>query len=140
MKKSLDGGLAAPRPTCRSYDSRKTAWPISTFPGIGRGPYEGDHAGAVARCGSSGELLDVPTLGSVEWCFCFQMWLTMPSAPVIGLDAFPRFMSIDNNGGASSHAPCVVGVSQALRSLRQALACKRVLERVRERIHDPLPP
>ena len=95
---------------------------------------------AVARRGSSGELLGVPTLGSVEWYFCFQMWLSMPSAPVIGLDAFPRFMSIDNNGGASSHAPCVVGVSQALRSLRQALACKRVLVRVRERIHDPPPP
>ena len=54
----------------------------------------------------------------------------MHSAPVIGLYAFPRFMSIDNNGGANSHAPCVVGVSQALRSLRQALACKRVLVHV----------
>ena len=57
----------------------------------------------------------------------------MHSAPVIGLYAFPRFMSIDNNGGANSHAPCVVGVSQALRSLRQALACKRVLVRVSAR-------
>ena len=82
----------------------------------------------------------MPTLASVAWYFCFQMWLSMHSAPVIGLHAFPRFMSIDNNGGANSHAPCVVGVSQALRSLRQALACKRVLVRVRERIHDPPPP
>jgi hypothetical protein len=33
--------------------------------------------------------------------------------------AFPRFrvMFIDNNGGAKSHAPCVVGVSRPLRSL-----------------------
>ena len=82
----------------------------------------------------------MPTLASVAWYFCFQMWLSMHSAPVIGLYAFPRFMSIDNNGGANSHAPCVVGISQALRSLRQALACKRVLVRVRERIHDPPPP
>jgi hypothetical protein len=83
----------------------------------------------------------VPTLAGVAWYFCFQMWLSMRSAPVIGLHAFPRFMSIDNNGGANSHAPCVVGVSQALRSLGQALACKRVLdERVKERIHDPPPP
>ena len=58
----------------------------------------------------------------------------------IGLHAFPRFMFIDNNGGANSHAPCVVGVSQPLRSLRQALTCKRVLVHVRERIHDPPPP
>jgi hypothetical protein len=49
-------------------------------------------------------------------------------------------MSIDNNGGANSHAPCVVGVSQALRSLGQALACKRVLVCVSPRIHDPPPP
>ena len=50
-------------------------------------------------------------------------------------------MSIDNNGGANNHAPWVVGVSQALRSLGQALACKRVLdERMKERIHDPPPP
>ena len=76
----------------------------------------------------------MPTLASVAWYFCFQMWLSMHSAPVIGLHAFPRFMSIDNNGGANSHAPCVVGASQALRSLRQALAFKRLLERVRERI------
>ena len=73
--------------------------------GICRGPYHEDHAGALARCGSSGELLDVPTLASVEWYFCFQMWLSMHSAPVIGLYAFPRFMSIDDNGGANSHAP-----------------------------------
>jgi hypothetical protein len=39
-------------------------------------------------------------------------------------------MSIDNNGGTDRHAPCVVGVSQALRPLRQASACKRVLVRV----------
>ena len=84
----------------------------------------------------------MPTLASVAWYFCFQMWLSMHSAPVIGLYAFPRFMSIDNNGGANSHAPCVVGVSQALRSLRQALACKRVLVRVSARIHEisPSPP
>ena len=75
------------------------------------------HAGALARCGSSGELLDVPTVASVEWYFCFQMWLSMHSAPVIGLYAFPCFMSIDNNGGANSHAPCVMVVSQPLRSL-----------------------
>ena len=140
-EEEFHGGLAAPRPTCRSYDSRKTACPISTFGGIGRGPYQEDHAGALARCGSSGELLDVPTLASVEWYFCFQMWLSMHSAPVIGLYAFPRFMSIDNNGGANSNAPCVMVVSQPLRSAlpRQALACKRVLVRVRERIHDPPP-
>ena len=83
----------------------------------------------------------MPTLASVAWYFCFQMWLSMHSAPVIGLYAFPRFMSIDNNGGANSHAPCVVGVSQALRSLRQALACKRVLVRVSARAFMiPLPP
>ena len=82
----------------------------------------------------------MPTLANVAWYFCFQMWLSMHSAPVIGLYAFPRFMSIDNNGGANSHAPCVVGVSQALRSLRQALACKRVLVHVSARIHDPPPP
>ena len=83
---------------------------------------------------------DVPTLASVAWYFCFQMWLSMHSVPVTGLHAFPRFMFIDNNGGANSHAPCVVGVSQPLRSLRQALACKRVLVHVRERINDPPPP
>ena len=83
----------------------------------------------------------MPTLASVEWYFCFPMWLSMHSAPVTGLYAFPRFMPIDDNGGANSHAPCVVGVSQALRSLRQALACKRVLDEcVKERIHDPRPP
>jgi hypothetical protein len=27
---------------------------------------------AIARCGSSGELLDVPTLASVAWYFCFN--------------------------------------------------------------------
>jgi len=53
----------------------------------------------------------------------------MHSAPVFALHAFPRFMSIDKNGGTDSHAPCAVAVSQALRSLRQALACKRVLVR-----------
>jgi hypothetical protein len=116
-EEEFHGGLAAPRPTCRSYDSRKTACPISTFGGIGRGPYQEDHAGALARCGSSGELLDVPTVASVEWYFCFQMWLSIHSAPVIGLYAFPRFMSIDNNSGANSHAPCVMVVSQPLRSL-----------------------
>ena len=65
------------------------------------------------------------------------MWLSMRSAPVFGLHAFPRFMSIDKNGGTDSHAPCAVAVSQALRSLRQALACKRVLVHVSARIHDP---
>ena len=82
----------------------------------------------------------MPTLASVAWYFCFQMWLSMHSVPVIGLHAFTHFMFIDNNGGANSHAPCVVGVSQPLRSLRQALTCKRVLVHVRERIHDPPPP
>ena len=46
-------------------------------------------------------------------------------------------MSIDKNGGTDSHAPCAVAVSQALRSLRQALVCKRVLVHVSARIHDP---
>jgi hypothetical protein len=31
-----------------------------------------------------GELLDVPTLASVAWYFCFQMWLSMHSVPVTG--------------------------------------------------------
>ena len=89
-----------------------------------------------------GELLDVPTLASVAWYVKLQMWLSMHSAPVFGLHAFPRFMSIDKNGGTDSHAPCAVAVSQALRSLRQALACKRVLVHVSARIHEisPSPP
>ncbi len=94
-------------------------WPllVQHVVATSRGPYQEDHAGALARCGSSGELLDVPTLASVAWYFCFQMWLSLHSAPVIGLYPFPRFMSIDNNGGANSHAPCVMVVSQPLRSL-----------------------
>jgi hypothetical protein len=79
----------------------------------------------------------VPTLASVAWYVRLQVWLSMHSAPVFGLHAFPRFMSIDKNGGTDSHAPCAVGVSQALRSLRQALVCKRVLVHVSARIHDP---
>ena len=79
----------------------------------------------------------MPTLASVAWYVRLQVWLSMHSAPVFGLHAFPRFMSIDKNGGTDSHAPCAVGVSQALRSLRQALVCKRVLVHVSARIHDP---
>jgi hypothetical protein len=79
----------------------------------------------------------VPTLASVAWYVRLQVWLSMHSAPVFALHAFPRFMSIDKNGGTDSHAPCAVAVSQALRSLRQALACKRVLVHVSARIHDP---
>ena len=68
------------------------------------------------------------------------MWLSMHSVPVTGLHAVPRFMFIDNNGGANSHAPCVVGVLQPLRSLGQAFTCKSVLVPERERIHDTNPP
>jgi hypothetical protein len=82
----------------------------------------------------------VPALASVAWYVRLQMWLSMHSAPVFGLHAFPRFMSIDKNGCTDSHAPCAVAVSQALRSLRQALACKRMLVHVSARIHDPPPP
>ena len=70
-----------------------------------------------------------------------QMWLSMHSAPVICLYAFRRFTSIDNNGGANSHAPCVVGVSQALRSPQAGIGVQaRACACERERIHDPPPP
>ena len=59
----------------------------------------------------------------------------MQVAPSLGIRApfllaCMRLSIIDENGGADSHAPCVVGVSQAVRSLRQVLACKRVLVRM----------
>jgi hypothetical protein len=73
-EEELDGGVAAPRPTCRSYDSRKTDGQYLHLVGSAEDRTRKTPARSPLAGAAPGELLDVPTLASVAWYFCFQMW------------------------------------------------------------------